>query len=200
MAGHLRTSAFIAIVLALGLCAIGCNKKSAPENGAGSGTNTGAGTRVPSTSPVDTKVYPPAALRMHACPPIDSSVPPLPPVVDVGCESCKPDEHCKVTSLRGRNIGECKKSTCQKDADCPGMLCACGPPNECVTGNCRGPEDCGGRECVPNRGRYGHGTGTFCRTKNDTCRTHTDCGEGKECSYSATGWSCVPETPPPPAG
>jgi hypothetical protein len=144
----------------------------------------------------DDRAYGPAVLRMVTCPPNK----PERPSVESGCESCKDDELCKVFSIRGRAVGQCAKNSCRGDADCPGALCTCGAPNECTAGNCRGPEDCGGRECTDNRGRHGHGGGQYCRTKNDTCKTHDDCKKGDECSWAGTSWKCRKETPPPPPG
>lgn len=117
-----------------------------------------------------------------------------------GCLDCKKDEHCYVEHVRGRAFGRCVKSTCEKDADCKGALCQCGPPNRCVAGDCRSAEDCGGRECAPDRWRYGHGSGTFCRTKDDSCKTHDDCGAEQECAFTGGKWACRPTTPAPPPG
>ncbi|MBL9112261.1 MAG: hypothetical protein JNM74_23445, partial [Myxococcales bacterium] len=104
-----------------------------------------------------------------------------------------------ISYVRGQPIGACVKSQCAKDADCPGALCVCGPPNLCVPGDCRGPEDCGGRECALG-GKWGSGLGSFCRSEADTCATDEHCGKGMECRHEGKRFTCVKELPPPPAG
>ena len=141
----------------------------------------------------------PRTFHPQTCPPASAAPPALPPP-DEGCEACKKGEFCKSYSVRGRTFGRCERSTCEKDADCGGALCACGPPNTCVPGNCRDADDCGGLECAADRWRYGHGTGMYCRTSNDDCKTHADCGKGKECAYESGRWTCRPEIPAPPPG
>lgn len=184
---------------------LACQKAPAPDadpsvktasTGAGPSAKGGASGAERYVRPTPSAPYSDAKLRAVACP----KVAPELVAVESGCEKCAPDEHCKRMDLRGRVFGVCAKSTCEKDADCPGQLCACGPPNECVPGNCRGPEDCGGRECAADRWRYGHGRGTYCRTDRDECATHAHCGEGRECAYVGGRWACRTEIPAPPPG
>lgn len=141
--------------------------------------------------------YGPAVFHPQTCPKPESPAPKSPLE---GCKDCKKDEHCRQESMRGRTYGRCEKSTCQKDADCKGALCWCGPPNRCAAGNCRSADDCGGRECAPDRWRYGHGSGQFCRTKDDTCKTHEECGADQECAFVGEKWACRKATPAPPPG
>ena len=154
---------------------------------------------LPDAAAPDLRTYGPAVLQAQSCAaPPDGGAPRA--LALPGCEACKADEFCQRFSVHGRDVGSCTKSNCARDADCPGALCACGPPNLCATGNCRTADDCGGRECGIDRWRYGHGVGAFCRTANDTCSTHASCGPGKECAYVVDRWTCRTETPAPPPG
>lgn len=177
------TKASAPLVALVVLVAAACTKARGPD-------------AEPYVKPAPSTAFAAPQLRPVAC----ADAPAARGDVPEGCEQCAPGEHCKRMDLRGRVVGVCAKSTCAKDADCPGALCACGPPNECVPGNCRGPEDCGGRECAPDRWRYGHGTGTYCRTDRDECATHAHCGKGHECAYVGGRWACRAETPAPPPG
>lgn len=148
------------------------------------------------TESVPPREYGPAVFHPQACP-----KPTTPPKsAQEGCERCQKDEYCYAEHVRGRTFGRCMKSACQKDADCKGGLCNCGPPNQCGIGNCRSAEDCGGRECAADRWRYGHGHGQYCRTKDDACKTHDDCGADQECAYNGEKWACRKTTPAPPPG
>lgn len=153
---------------------------------------------VPSATPP--KAYGPAKLRQQACAPVDPEDVSLKPYVDFGCDACPKGEFCRVLHVRGRRVGQCAKNECQKDADCKHGLCRCGPPHQCTPGNCRDAADCGGRECAADNWRYGHGHGMYCRTAQDGCRTHAECGTGRECAYDGKAWNCRAEVPPPPPG
>lgn len=169
--------------------AYGCTK-STP----GGDSSLGEG-RQPFVRPTPSAPYTPAKLRQVVCG--DASSPDL-QEQSGQCPSCEAGTHCTISYIRGQPVGACVKSNCAGDADCPGALCVCGPPNRCIPGNCRGPGDCGGRECAPGA-RYGGG-GTFCRTEADTCATHAHCGQGMECRYENGHFRCAKEPPPPPAG
>jgi hypothetical protein len=157
------------------------------------GCGCGKETKAPAADagPVSTISYGPAVLNRQSCPAL-SDAERLPTSHVPGCDACKPDEFCDQYSVRGRQVGSCMKSQCQKDDDCapPPALCVCGPPNKCRVGNCRTPGDCGGRDCV----------GTLCRTKDDTCRVNTDCGDGNECAWNGKKFACQKQPPPPPPG
>ena len=203
--GRKRSPSRAAVLLAGATVIVACGKTTADPgvpDGAKSTEDAGLRAAVPAYGappPTETAqpplAYGPAVLRQQTCPP-----PVAPPRSTLeGCDKCQKDEYCFEEHVRGRKFGRCTKSTCQKDADCKGGLCRCGPPNVCVAGDCRGPEDCGGRDCATDRWRYGHGSGTFCRTKDDTCKTHDECGPDQECAFSGK-WSCRRATPPPPPG
>lgn len=141
---------------------------------------------------VPTIEYGPAVFHPQAC--ADAGPAPRSPIR--GCESCKPDELCEQFSVRGNRVGQCKKHECRKDADCsktsPGF-CGCGidfGPNKCWAGNCRNADDCGGRDCV----------GTWCRTKDDTCKTNADCKPEDECRFDGAKFACQKRPPPLPPG
>lgn len=201
-----RLDKALALALASILAAaLACQRAPAPDadpsaktasTGAVPTAKGGASGAEPYVRPTPSAPYSEAKLRPSEC----AKAAPERVAVESGCEKCAPDEHCKRVDLRGRVFGVCAKSTCEKDSDCPGQLCACGPPNECVPGNCRGPEDCGGRECAPDRWRYGHGRGVYCRTDRDECATHAHCGPGRECAYVGGRWACRTEIPAPPPG
>lgn len=187
-----------------------CGKEPKPiEEASASASSSPSPSTSASTSPVSAPEppYGPAVFHPESCPPNDGGTrhlvddfPSATNHVAEGCKSCKPGEFCQVFHSHGQAFGNCRRSDCQKDADCKGGLCVCGPPNLCQAGNCRSAADCGGRECVPDRWRSGHGHGQFCRTKDDTCKAHQDCGPGRECAYIGGKWDCRKETPPPPPG
>jgi hypothetical protein len=139
------------------------------------------------------------APTLHAvtCPPAEPS-----PASEAlpGCEHCPPGQYCRRFDVHGNHFGTCAKNECRGDADCKGALCNCTAPTSCYPGNCRSSADCGGRECVPDRWRYGHGSGIYCRTDRDTCKTHADCTAQQECAYLGDHWGCRPTTPAPPPG
>lgn len=186
----------LGVGLALVILTNGCRRDS---SGGPNGSRPPKGEATFDSGPPRT--YEQAVLRARTCPTqTDAGELPLRDPIR-GCESCKPGEHCKTFSYHGVESGQCQRSTCEKDADCGGRgLCRCGPPNECVVGNCRDENDCGGRECRPDRWRYGHGEGSFCRTKDDTCTSHDACGTGKECAYVRGAWRCRDEVRAPPPG
>jgi len=149
----------------------------------------------PTAAEPSAKGYGPPRLNLVTCP---SSAPVRPAEVPSGCESCKPDEHCRTTTSHGQVFGACTKSTCTKDEDCPGALCLCGPPHACSPGNCRTDADCGGRTCQSARlGKTGT-SGRFCRTSTDTCATDADCKPGTECAYLGASFGCRKAIPIPP--
>ncbi len=182
----MRPAAAVGLVLV-----VACTK---PTEGTVSATSP---TSAPTSSSSATGPLGPAVFHPITCPPPPAR-PPRP--ATRGCESCADGEFCQPFEDHGRTFGTCMKSACNGDADCRGALCVCGPPNRCFPGNCRSSADCGGRECAPDRWRYGHGQGVYCRTDRDTCKLHEDCSPDQECAYLADHWGCRPTTPAPPPG
>lgn len=97
--------------------------------------------------------------------------------------------------------------TCATDGDCgTGQVCMCaglsspfvGPGySVCVPAGCATDSDCPTGECSLSEWTDGCQTGlqTACRTSDDECRTHNDCGSnGSWCaleSPTAQQWSCI---------
>lgn len=122
---------------------------------------------------------------------------------------CKSDADCKegMGARCGLHHPEakmlyCLSNECMDSSDCPaGHACVCELEpyqgdrrfNRCLASQCISDRDCGPQGyCSPSLGfcgTTGRIKGYFCRTPNDKCVNHSDCGKGF-CIYKTDHWAC----------